>query len=68
MIDTIGRTLIKSITWRIVALCSAFVVTYAITQDVPLASTISVAQQLASTVWYWIHERVWSRIRYGLND
>ena len=66
--DTISRTIIKSITWRIIALCSAFVVTYVITQDVQIASTISVVQQLASTFWYLIHERVWARIRYGIND
>lgn len=66
--DSFKRTLVKTITWRIVALCSAFVVTYIITSDIKLSGTISVIQQLASTFWYWIHERVWANIHFGKND
>ena len=64
--DSISRTLVKSITWRIVALCSAFTVTYLVTDNITLSTTISVSQQLASTFWYWVHERMWSRIKYGI--
>jgi len=65
MIDSNGRSLAKTLTWRITGSASTFTIVYLITDSVGVSSSIAVIQMCVNTVLYWLHERVWTRVNWG---
>lgn len=65
MSETTGRSLVKTLTWRITGSSSTFLIAYLITGSIGASSGIAVVQMIANTVLYLIHERAWSRVRWG---
>lgn len=56
MSETHSRTLVKAITWRIIAtLIAAWWVGF----------EIAIVMNIVQTVAYYFHERVWVKIRWG---
>ncbi|HEQ79145.1 MAG TPA: DUF2061 domain-containing protein [Euryarchaeota archaeon] len=55
------KSLLKSITYRIICIISLLTVTYIITGDVVQSSFITVVFQAIQTVLYYLHERIWER-------
>lgn len=56
MSETHSRTLVKAITWRIIAtLIAAWWVGF----------EIAIIMNIVQTVAYYFHERVWIKIRWG---
>lgn len=60
-----SRSLLKSITFRILVFCSDFTIIYLITHRLDAATGLVIATNLASTTLYFIHERIWNRISWG---
>jgi uncharacterized membrane protein len=56
------RTLIKTITWRVIGSASTFAISYVVTGAVALSSTIAIVQMIVNTVLYYVHELAWNRI------
>lgn len=65
MIDSPKRSLAKTISWRITGSGATFAISYAILGDVGVSSTIAVIQLTFNTILYFIHERLWEKIRWG---
>ena len=65
MTDTNRRTLVKTISWRITGSGATFAISYLITGSVSISGTIALIQLTANTVLYFIHERIWNRIKWG---
>jgi len=63
--ETALRSFIKTITWRITGSSATFIISYAISGNLGIAGTIAVIQLTANTILYFIHERIWNRIRWG---
>jgi len=59
------RSVVKSITFRVVVLLVDYVVIFAITRRHDIAIGVLVATNLASTILYYLHERVWARVSWG---
>ena len=59
------RSLVKSITFRTVILCSDTIVIFLITHHWETTGALVIATNIASTTLYFLHERVWSRIQWG---
>lgn len=59
------RSLAKAITFRTLILCSDALVIFLITHRWDTTIGLVLATNLASTTLYFIHERIWSRIRWG---
>ena len=57
------RTVWKTVTWRIVGSTATFLISYAITEQPFIASSIAIGQIFASTILYYIHEKIWDRIK-----
>ena len=60
------RSLYKTLSWRVVATILLFIVSYFVTGQVEVASTIVGIEVIIKTVFYYVHERVWSNIKIGL--
>jgi uncharacterized membrane protein len=63
--DTTKRSLAKTLSWRAVALISAFIISFLITGSAAAASAIAMVQMVFNTALYFIHERAWYRIKWG---
>lgn len=59
------RSLVKSVTFRALILCSDVIVIFLITHRWEQTAGLVIATNLASTTLYFIHERIWSRIQWG---
>ena len=65
MSDTSQRSLVKTISWRLTGSGATFLISYLIAGNFTVASTIAVIQLISNTVLYFLHERLWNRIRWG---
>jgi uncharacterized membrane protein len=63
--DTARRSLVKTISWRLTGSGATFLISYAIAGNFTVAGTIAVIQLVSNTVLYFLHERVWNRIKWG---
>jgi len=59
------RSLIKSITWRIIASLDTFIIAWFITGKVSWASSIASLEVLTKTFLYYFHERGWNYVFWG---
>ncbi len=60
-----SRSLIKSISYRILSITVDSLVAYFITKDIALSAGIVIVVNTYSTILYYLHERVWANIRWG---
>jgi uncharacterized membrane protein len=63
--ETPVRSLIKTITWRITGSGATFAISYAISGNFAVAGTIAIVQLVSNTVLYFLHERIWNKIKWG---
>jgi uncharacterized membrane protein len=59
------RSLAKSLTWRIVAIVSTFVVGYFMTGSLSFAASLTLVSNLINFLLYYLHERVWLKVKWG---
>jgi uncharacterized membrane protein len=55
------RRFYKTITWRIIASTTTFVVAYIVTGQVAGSGVITIANAVAKTGFYYIHEYAWDK-------
>jgi uncharacterized membrane protein len=65
MKDKKRRTIIKSITFRIVATIATVLIVYFATGNLALANTIGVIDLVSKLLIYYLHERAWERVSWG---
>ena len=65
MNDTSIRSLIKAVSWRITGTVDTFIISWIITGEILLASSIAFTEILTKIFLFWLHERVWNRISWG---
>lgn len=65
MIDTSKRSLVKTVSWRITGSGATFIISWLISGNFAIAGTIAVIQLVSNTILYYIHERLWNRIKWG---
>ena len=63
--ETPTRTLIKSLTWQISGLIVMTMVTWFVTGSLVDGGAIAVSGALIGFFSYMVHERLWSRVRWG---
>jgi uncharacterized membrane protein len=61
------RSLVKTITYRIIIMIVVFMVSLIVTHKASDALVITGWNALLATIIYYWHERIWSRIRWGRN-
>lgn len=63
--ETHARSILKSITYRIIIVISVFIVTYFETGRFYDAAAITGITAITGTIIYYLHERVWSAVKWG---
>ena len=56
----------KTISWRIVATLTTLLISYLITGSLALAGLIGGIEFLSKIFLYYMHERIWNKVRLGL--
>lgn len=67
MIETPLRSLAKTISWRLTGSSATFLISYLISGNVLISSTIAIVQLICNTILYFIHERIWNKINWQRN-
>lgn len=60
-----SRTIVKSITWRLVAFISSVVILYLLIGDLETSLYHSVLIHGVKTILYYVHERFWNASNFG---
>ena len=53
------RTMLKTLSWRIIATLTTIIITYIVTGSVDSAWKVGSAEFIAKMVIYYVHERIW---------
>jgi uncharacterized membrane protein len=61
--DSKRRTLGKTVSWYIFHNAMMFTITYLLTGSWELGLTIALLQTLGEAVLYYLHERIWTRVK-----
>jgi uncharacterized membrane protein len=61
--DTHTRSLVKGFTWRIIATTTTTVIAWLVTGQLEAAFRIGIFEFFTKLLIYYIHERIWTRIR-----
>jgi uncharacterized membrane protein len=59
------RSVVKALTYRAVIICLDSLVIYLFTHKVDVALGFMIVSNVYTTVGYFLHERLWARIRWG---
>lgn len=63
--ETVKRTLVKTITYRIFIMTLDFTSIYLFTGKVNIAIGFMIVSNIYTTLGYFFHERIWDRIKWG---
>jgi uncharacterized membrane protein len=59
------RSAVKAITYRVAIVCLDFVAVYLFTHKAGVAFGFMIVSNIYTTLGYFLHERIWARIRWG---
>ncbi len=65
MIEKRYRGIIKAISWRAIGTLDTFFISFIITGQFKLALSISLFEVFTKITLFYMHERIWNRIRIG---
>ena len=63
-VDTKKRTMAKTITWRITASLTTFLIAWMLTGDILVGASIGSVEAIAKIFLYYFHERIWTNISW----
>ena len=64
--DNVKRSLLKTISWRIIGTLDTILISWAITGALSLAFSIGFVELVTKMVLYFFHERAWNKINWGM--
>jgi len=62
------RSLTKAVTWRMTGTLDTFIVSLLLTGEPKVALSIASVEFFTKIFLYYLHERVWNKIKWGKND
>ena len=63
--DTLKRSIVKSVSYRILIIVMDFVTVYLFTGKVNVAVGFMLVSNTYTTITYFFHERLWEKIKWG---
>ncbi len=59
------RSILKGITWRVIASGTTMLTVYFVTGDLGLVASVGAIDVTIKVLFYYTHERVWGKVRWG---
>jgi uncharacterized membrane protein len=63
--DEKKRSVVKTITWRVTGSGATFLIAFFMTGNLAIAGTIGIVQMFSNTLLYYLHERIWNKLKWG---
>ncbi len=63
--EKVKRSLVKTMSWRIVGTVATVLISWLITGTLALAFSIGAIELISKLVLYYFHERAWNKIKWG---
>lgn len=63
--ETPIRSILKSISWRVVGTIDTVLISWLVIGDVSLAFAIGSVELITKMILYFFHERMWNKIKWG---
>lgn len=63
--ETPSRSIVKSISWRILGTLDTFLISWVITGKTSIALSIGGIELFTKMLLYFFHERIWNSIKWG---
>ncbi len=63
--ESATRSIIKAVSWRVVATVTTTILVYVFTRRTDIAITVGLLEAAAKMVLYFVHERIWNRLDIG---
>ena len=61
-----SRSITKAIAYRVVIMTLDFITIYLFTGTIRVAVGLMIASNIYTTIAYFVHERIWARINWGV--
>ena len=59
------RTIVKTLTWRVTASLTTFIIAWVLTGDLLIGVSIGSIEAIAKIFLYYFHERIWINITWA---
>ncbi len=63
--DNVKRSLLKTISWRVIGTLDTILISWVITGALSLAFSIGFVELVTKMILYFFHERAWNKINWG---
>jgi len=64
----VSRSVVKALTYRFIIMCLDFIAIYIFTGTTRIAFGFVIISNIYTTIGYFLHERAWERIHWGIDD
>tara|TARA_B100000795_G_scaffold155486_1_gene116647 strand:- start:634 stop:840 length:207 start_codon:yes stop_codon:yes gene_type:complete len=61
------RTIVKTMTWRVTASLTTFLIAWMLTGDILIGASIGSIEAIAKIFLYYFHERIWNNVSWAKN-
>lgn len=68
MKETNARSIVKTVSWRVVAGIASFLISWYVTGSIELAGILLASKAGLNTILYFVHERLWSKVSWGFKQ
>jgi len=65
---SVYRHIAKTISWRVLGTLDTIILSYVVTGNIRLATTIGGFEIFTKMILYFIHERIWYKIPFGVKN
>jgi len=65
MKETRKRSILKSITWRVICIAVSILISFALTGQWDIAIAIGTVYNVITMILYYFHERIWNVVKWG---
>jgi len=59
------RSIVKTISWRVLGTVDTIIISYIITDNLKMATSIGSIELVTKMILYYYHERAWNKINLG---
>ena len=68
MQDKAYRSIVKTISWRVLGTIDTIVISYLITGSLAMAASIGSIEVVTKMILYYFHERAWNKLKFGRSE
>ena len=65
--DLQKRTIVKTLTWRVTASLTTFIIAWILTGDFLIGVSIGSIEAITKIFLYYFHERIWNNISWAIS-